>query len=286
MTVPRERVLKAGDGTQLFATDFVVGASHDGKQSEAASAPFAGGIVIMHGLGEHCGRYLHVARFLNALGWSVRTYDHRGHGRSGGPRGDTPDTDTLLQDAKLVIDDFARRLPQPPVLLGHSMGGLFAARFAVAGLSPLRGLILSSPALAIPLSEIEKFSLKILGALAPGFGMSNGLKLRYLSHDQAVVDAYKLDPLVHSKISARLLHSMLAAVDFVHAHAEQLQVPALLLVAGDDHLVNADGSKQFFARLPSGIGTLHWYDGFYHELFNETDAQRVLGDMKVWLAAL
>ena len=279
MTVPRERVLKAGDGTQLFVTDFSP-VPHD-----QANTPIArDGIVIMHGLGEHGARYLHVARLLNTLGWSVRIYDHRGHGRSGGARGDTPDDDALVQDAKIVIDDFARQLAQPPILLGHSMGGLFAARFATAGLSPLRGLILSSPALALPLSGIEKTLLKLLSATAPGFGVASGLKVRYLSHDHAVVDAYKTDPLVHGKISARLLRSMLGAVESAQAQAGRLQIPTLMVVAGDDKLVDAEGSRQFFAHLALGIGTLHWYDGFYHELFNETDARRVLADLQEWLA--
>jgi alpha-beta hydrolase superfamily lysophospholipase len=82
----------------------------------------------MHGLGEHCGRYAHVARFFNEHGWSVRTYDHRGHGRSGGARGDVPDHEAVLRDAKIVVDDFAQRFDAPPLLLGHSMGGLSPQR--------------------------------------------------------------------------------------------------------------------------------------------------------------
>lgn len=277
MTLPHERVLKADDGTQLFVTDWPVNATRTDAKN------VRGGIVILHGLGEHSGRYLHVVQFFNDIGWSVRTYDHRGHGHSGGPRGDTPASDTLIRDAKIIIDDFAKQLTQAPVLLGHSMGGLLAARVASAALSPLRGLILSSPALAITLSRFEQFLLTTLSALAPGFGVSSRLKTQYLSHDPAVVAMRKDDLLAHSSITARMLRSMLDAADFSQAHATALRIPTLLLVAGDDRLVDAQGSRRFFDQLAPGIGTLHWYHGFYHELFNELDARRVLADMQAWL---
>ena len=277
MPLPRERMLKSDDGTQLFVTDWPINETCVGAKT------VHGGIVILHGLGEHSGRYRHVVRFFNDIGWSVRTYDHRGHGRSGGPRGDTPASDTLIADVRIVLDDFARHLTQPPVLLGHSMGGLLAARFASAALSPLRGLILSSPALAIPLSRFEQCLLATLSVLAPGFGVSNGLKTQYLSHDPAVVAARKDDMLAHSRITARMLRSMLDAAEFSQAHAAAIRIPTLLLVAGDDHLVDAQGSQRFFDQLAAGIGTLHWYHGFYHELFNELDARRVLADVQAWL---
>ncbi len=276
MTHPRELSLSAADGTPLFVADWPIG-----------SAAAAGdGIVLMHGLGEHCGRYAHVARFFNDCGFSVRAYDHRGHGRSGGARGDVPDAATLVQDAKIAIDDFAQNLAAPPLLLGHSMGGLFAAYYATRALSPLRGLILSSPALRIRLAGAQKLLLRVLGAIAPGFGIPNGLESRYLSHRQAVVDAYDSDPLVHPKISARLLGAMLDAIEFTQAHASALSVKTLLLVAGDDHLVDAAGSEAFFRQLAPGVGTMHTYPGFYHEIFNEVEAGRVFDDIRAWLGEL
>ncbi len=274
MTQPRERSLPAADGTPLHVVDWTIG-------------PGAGdGIVLMHGLGEHCGRYAHVARFFNECGYSVRAHDHRGHGRSGGARGDVPDAETVMQDAKIVLDDFAQNLSAPPLLLGHSMGGLFAAYYAARALSPLGGLILSSPALKINLTGAQKLLLRVLGALAPGFGIPNGLDSKYLSHRQDVVDAYDSDPLVHAKISARLLRAMLEAIGFVQAHASALGARTLLLVAGDDHLVDAGGSDEFFKNLAPGMGTMHRYPGCYHELFNETEAGRVFDDVRAWLGRL
>lgn len=272
MRPPRELQLTSADGIPLHVREWL-----------DVSGRLQGGIVLMHGLGEHSGRYGHVARFFNERGWAVRAYDHRGHGLSGGPRGDTPDSEAILRDAKLVIDDFARQFDAPPLLLGHSMGGLFAARFATGALSPLRGVILSSPALAIPLSGVQKLLLKTMSALAPGVAVPNGLQIRYLSHDPAVVAAYEKDPLVHGKITSRLLSSMLAAVDYSHAHASSLALPTLLVVAADDHLVDASGSSAFHARLKPGIGTMHRYEGYYHEVFNETGAARVFEDVGRWL---
>lgn len=271
---PRELSLSAADGTPLHVADWPVGSA-------------AGeGIVLMHGLGEHGGRYAHVARYFNDCGYSVRAYDHRGHGRSGGARGDVPDVETLMQDANIAIDDFAQNLSTPPLLLGHSMGGLFAACYATRALSPLRGLILSAPALSIRLSGAQKLLLRVLGAVAPGYGIPNGLESRYLSHRQEVVDAYDDDPLVHARISARLLRAMLDAIDFAHAHAPALSVQTLLLVAGDDHLVDAAGSAAYFGKLAPGAGTMHTYPGCYHELFNEVEAGRVFDDIRAWLGEL
>ncbi|MBE0614975.1 MAG: alpha/beta hydrolase [Burkholderiales bacterium] len=264
--------LSGADGTPLSVSDWWI------------DSPAGEGIVLMHGLGEHRGRYAHVARFFNACGYSVRAYDHRGHGRSGGARGDVSDTETLAQDARIVIEDFAQQLSSKPLLLGHSMGGLFAAYYATRALSPLRGLILSSPALRIRLSGAQKLLLQILGAIAPGYGIPNGLDPRYLSHRQAVVDAYKSDPLVHARISARLLRAMLEAIEFTQTNAPRLRIKTLLVVAGDDHLVDAGGSRVFFEKLTPGIGTMHTYPGLYHELFNETGAEHVFDDIRAWLA--
>lgn len=272
--VAHSHQLAAADGTSLHVSDYLL---------PVGSA--RGGIVILHGLGEHGGRYRQLAQRLNDAGWSVRCYDHRGHGRSQGPRGDVPNGTPLLLDAQIVVDDFTSRTGLRPFLLGHSMGGLFAAHFALAGRAALRGLILSSPALAIRVSNLELKLLKVMRAVAPRLGLPNGLQTRYLSHDASVVAAYQADPLVHNKISARLLGAMLASIAYCEEHAAALPVPALLLVAGDDHLVDAEGSKRFFARLPEGRAQMTVYDTLYHEIFNETASDRPLADLCAWLDA-
>jgi alpha-beta hydrolase superfamily lysophospholipase len=274
LVAPHVHQLAAADGTLLHVSDFVLPAAEN-----------RGCIVLMHGLGEHSGRYRHLAHFFNELGLSVRCYDHRGHGRSGGERGDVINGDPMLQDAQIVIEHFGARFSSRPFLFGHSMGGLFAARFALAGETPLRGLILSSPALAVRLSPLQRRLLQLMLALAPRLGVPNGLQPRYLSHDPAVVAAYQADPLVHGKISARLLRSMLGSIEFCQQHAATLTLPLLLQIAGEDHLVDAEGSRRFFAQLPAGRFTFKTYDGFYHEIFNEVDAALPLADLRTWLTA-
>jgi alpha-beta hydrolase superfamily lysophospholipase len=283
MTSGLERQLTTADGISLFVADW---APDDG-------VPVAGSILLMHGLGEHAGRYAHVIRFFNRCGLLVRSYDHRGHGRSGGPRGDAPDETALLRDARLVLDDFNRQaqLNYPaltgklPFLFGHSMGGLFAARFAVAAMAPLRGLILSSPGLALRLSQVQFGLLKLMSAVAPGLALPNGLDVDHLSHDPAVAKAYSNDPLVHNKITARLLNSMLRSGEFAQSQAHTLAVPTLLVIGGDDRIIDPDGSRRFFAALPPAIVTFRDYDGMYHEIFNEVGAERVFADVRRWLEA-
>lgn len=274
LVAPHSHQIAAADGTLLHVSDFVLPA-----------AATRGSIVLMHGLGEHSGRYRHLVSLFNELGLSVRCYDHRGHGRSQGARGDVINGDPMLQDGQIVIDDFASRQTRAPYLFGHSMGGLFAARFALARLAPLRGLILSSPALAVPLSPLQRKLLTVMHALAPRLGVPNGLQAKFLSHDPAVVAAYQADPLVHGKISARLLRSMLASIAYCEANAATLAIPTLMQVAGDDRLVDADGSRRFFAQLPPGRAQLTIYDGLYHEIFNETGVTAPMDDLRAWLSA-
>ncbi|MEO6921430.1 MAG: lysophospholipase [Collimonas sp.] len=281
MSAAREQLLTTDDGIPLFVTDWPL----------APGEPVAGSILLMHGLGEHSGRYAHVIRFFNRCGLLVRSYDHRGHGRSGGRRGDIANDGALLRDAKLVLDDFSRRqgLIHPelanhtPLLFGHSMGGLFAARFAVAQMAPLRGLILSSPALALTMSGFQKGLLKLMSLLAPGLPAPNGLDVNHLSHDLTVAKTYSLDPLVHNKISPRMLNGMLHAGAFAISHAPTLEIPTLMVIAGDDRIIDPEGSRRFFAALRPEIATLRDYEGMYHEIFNEIGAERVFADVRRWL---
>lgn len=272
LVVLQSHQISAADGTMLFVTDYLLPA-----------AQARGGVVILHGLGEHSGRYRQLASFFNACALSVRCYDHRGHGRSQGARGDVNHGDPMVQDAEIIIDDFSTRFAEPPFLFGHGMGALFAARLALSRRTPLRGLILSSPALALRLSPLQRRVVRWMQALAPALRLPNGLSPALLSRDANVVAAYNADPLVQRRISARLVRSMLSSIDYCQAHAGALAVPTLMLVAGDDRLVDAAGSQRFFARLPPGLARMHVYDGMGHELFNETDARRPLGDLRAWL---
>jgi alpha-beta hydrolase superfamily lysophospholipase len=264
--------ISAADGTGLHVVDYLL-----------PPGQARGSVVIMHGLGEHCGRYQHLAAFFNQCGLSVRCYDHRGHGRSEGRRGDVINGDPMLQDAQIVIEDFAGRFGTPPFLFGHSMGGLFAARFALTRRAPLRGLMLSSPALALRLTAAELRLLAAAERVVPWLGIPNGLDASALCHADSVVDAYRADPLVHSRISARLLRSMLNSIDDCQQRAATLSIPTLIQVAGSDRAVDPAGAQRFYEQLPAGLAQLHVYQHMFHEIFNEPDSAIVFDDLRAWL---
>jgi alpha-beta hydrolase superfamily lysophospholipase len=270
----RTGVLLSTDGVQLVYREWL------------ADTPRAS-IVIVHGLGEHGGRYAHLAMRLNALGFNVRAHDQRGHGRSQGARGALAHSDDLLSDLKLVTDDFTRQQKSVPFMLGHSMGGLVAARFATLQLSPVRALVLSSPALAFHLSSSQRTLLAIASRIAPSLKAPNKLDIKGLSHDATVIAAYQSDPLVHNIATPGLVRFMQDAGASVLRDAHRIKQPVLLQVAGDDKLVDAQGSRVWFERLAPGLGTMHWYDGAYHEIFNESVERRarVLADLSAWLGA-
>ncbi|MBI3368488.1 MAG: lysophospholipase, partial [Burkholderiales bacterium] len=192
------------------------------------------------------------------------------------------------QPAPLVRAD----QPAPLVLLGHSMGGAIAARFVAEGLAStpapwwreVDALALSSPALALGMSGFQQGLLAVMSRLAPGLGVGNGLNPDHVSRDPAVVAAYKADPLVHDRISPRLVRFLLDAGEQVRAAAPRWTLPTLLQYAGADRLVAPAGSATFASAAPASVVTPIRYDGFAHEIFNDPERERVLADLTRWLA--
>lgn len=244
-----------------------------------------GVVIIVHGLGEHAGRYEHVAQTLNEWGYAVRGYDQCGHGESGGPRGSLPTDTRLLDDLADIIDSTRLRMIKgtPLIVLGHSMGGLVAARFVALAIRPIDGLVLSSPALNAGMNRFQKLLVSVLPRFAPNLRVGNGVKPQFISHDPDVVAAYRADPLVHDRISARLARFIADAGPLTLAKAGQWTVPTLLLYAGDDRLVNPQGSHDFAAAAPHSVVTTACFDTLYHEIFNERDATPVFAKLKQWL---
>jgi alpha-beta hydrolase superfamily lysophospholipase len=251
----------------------------------AATLKERGTIVLVHGIGEHGGRYAHVAARLTAEGWGVVAVDHRGHGESGGARGVLAANDDLLTDLAAVVDAERARARGAVLLLGHSMGGLIAARFVAGAVRPrsVDGLILSSPALATRMSFVQRVLLAIGRRLFPDLAISNGLDPRYISHDLSEVAAYMADPLVHDRVAARLAAFIVDGGQYVHDRAATWRVPTLLLWAGDDHYVDPAGSEAFLAAAPPDVVTGQCFPALYHELFNETDRDAVLDVVSRWL---
>ena len=251
-----------------------------------------GTVQIVHGLGEHIGRYAHVAAALNAQGWHVAGHDLRGHGRSTGARGRLADSHALLSDVALVHDHLKQALPAGVrVLLGHSLGGLIAARFAAEALAgapspwsrPLDGLVLSSPALQIHMNGAQRFLLAVLGPIAPRLGLSNGLDPAWISRDPAVVKAYTDDPLVHDRVTPRMVRFMVDAGALVLSLAPRWRLPTLLMWAGADRCVAPAGSTAFAAAAPPAVLTAQAYPEYFHEIFNEPERAQVLARVTGWL---
>ena len=248
-----------------------------------------GGVLIVHGLGEHAGRHERLARWFNAHGYAARSYDQRGHGRTPGPRGALQHADDLLADLSVVHADYARTLGVAPLLLGHSMGGLVALRAVLDERIMPRALVLSSPALRSHASPGLRRLAATLARLAPNLRLRNGLELERLSHDPRVAAAYRGDPLCHDRVSPRLANFIFRAGASCIADAARLEVPSLLLVAGDDALVDAGGSRDFSAAAARTRQlTTRYFAALYHELFNEAEPSRtqVLLQLEDWLERL
>lgn len=251
-----------------------------------------GAVLIVHGLGEHGARHAPVAAQLNRAGWSVFAHDQRGHGRSGGARGGIASDAALLDDLARVIDVVRAAQPGPLVLLGHSMGGLIAARFVAEGLQPqaaawrreIEALVLSSPALAADMNPVQKLLLVTLGTLAPDLAVGNGLNPSWVSRDAAVVSAYMADPLVHDRITPRLARFILDGGALVRGLAPRWRVPTLLMWAGSDRCVAPRGSAEFAAAAPPGVVQSQRFDPLFHEIFNEPERAQVFERLLRWLA--
>ncbi len=242
-------------------------------------------VLIVHGLGEHSGRYENVAQQLNSWGYAVRSFDLWGHGLSDGERGSMRDEHALLDDLAAVVDH-TRKTMQPGqslVLLGHSLGGLVAARFVSLRMRPIDALVLSSPALDPGLNAFQKVLLATLPGIAPNLRVGNGLQVEYLSHDPAVVAAYQADPLVHDRICARLALFIAQAGREVLAAAPQWNTPTLLLFAGQDKLVSPQGSRDFLKLAPGAIVQSLCFEALFHEIFNEAEAGGVFTALQQWL---
>jgi alpha-beta hydrolase superfamily lysophospholipase len=259
--------------------------------SQTANQSLRGQVLLVHGLGEHMGRYAHVIKHLNDWGFAVRTYDQYGHGKSSGNRGCLPSPHRLIDDLALVIDDTRKKMAAqntvntPLVLLGHSMGGLVAARFVSLAIRPVDALVLSSPALGAKLKAVDKLLLAVLPKIVPNLAVPNGLDASKISHDPEVVKAYLADPLVHNKISPRLGKWIMDNGAATIESASTWHVPTLLMYAGQDKLVDAAASRTFTSLAPKSMLQSTCYENLYHEIFNEVDASSVFGELKAWLDA-
>lgn len=241
-------------------------------------------VLVAHGLGEHRGRYAHVADRLTALGLKVAVPDHRGHGKSDGPRCDTRDVSDYTADLetlrKLTLVDGA-----PTYLLGHSMGGLIALDYALDHQADLAALILSGP-LVLPGDDQPPWLVaiaKVLGKVVPTLG-TLALDPKSVSRDPKVVEAYENDPLnFHGKVKAGTGAALLNRLQTFPARLPSLTLPLLVMHGEKDTLTNPEGSKLVHRLAGSTDKTLTIYPGLFHEIFNEPEQDQVLDDVTTWL---
>jgi acylglycerol lipase len=241
--------------------------------------------VLVHGQGEHGGRYAHLAEWFTPLGASVYAMDHRGHGKSTGQRGHTPSLNALLDDIDQVIERARQESGPPIVLIGHSLGGLLAIAYALDRQERVDRAIFSAPALQLKV-RVPPWKRAVAGVLpriAPRLSLANEIDASHLSHEQSIVDAYRSDPLVHNRISAGMYGATIANGEKLIARAGELRLPFLLMHGRDDRIVDPLGSQRFFARATAPDRAFCLYPGMYHEIFNEVEHEKVFADIESWL---
>jgi len=256
------------------------------RQSWLPDGEPKGAVMLVHGLGEHSGRYIHVADRLTSAGYAVHSFDHRGHGKSEGKRSYVKKYEEFMADMMQMrgyVESQHRDLPL--VVLGHSMGGNLAVGYALDHQEGLAGLALSGPALMVG-DDLSPAKIKIFSAVAkvaPGI-RPDGLNAEALSRDPAVVAAYRADPLVFTgKISAGLGSALIGAMQSFPDRYAELQLPVLLLHGTEDRLCRVEGSRQLEELATNATVTSHYYDGLFHEIFNEPEQDQVLDDLVAWL---
>lgn len=278
MTDQQERVegrLEGARGVELF------------WQGWLPAGTVTGLLLLCHGLGEHSGRYGNVVDALAPDGWAVYGLDHRGHGRSAGKRAHLDRYEDWISDFDLFRRHVVARHPDVPVfLLGHSMGGQIALAYALDHGDGLRGLVLSAPALAsnaIPQAAVPV--LKGLSRIAPTLRPA-GIDETKISKDPEVVTAYQADPLVHhGNPTLGLSAALFRGFDVLPERARGLTLPLLLQHGTLDELTDPAGSRLLESTSGSPDQTVHWYEGLWHEIYNEPERERPLADLRGWLAA-
>ncbi len=262
--------IKAFDGTDIFMTK-------DGVPNPQAV------VVIVHGLAEHSGRYDYVTQKLNENQLSAYRFDLRGHGKSGGTRGDNDALEKFLKDTDLVVALAVQENPGKPIfMLGHSMGGLIAAAYGAVHGSKLKGQILSGAAVGFnPLfDQLRETYSEAMGSER----MPNALAA-LVCRDPAVVKAYEEDPLVLKAVTLRLLYTtFIQGIERLHKNIQNYQIPCLILHGGNDLIVPHSGSQWFYDHIKSQDKTLKIYPDCYHEILNEKEEKDlVMADMVNWI---
>lgn len=264
------RFLTTPDGVSVLVREFV------------PKSPAWGALLLVHGIGEHSGRYQHVGAFFAESGLRVVAFDHRGHGASSGQRAHVQHFEEYLADVALHMEGLHGAAGDSPVFLfGHSLGGLIAARYALDHVAPMPDkLVLSAPALAAATPGWQRALAPVLSRVVPRWSFAAPVALDQLSTDPAIGRAYHRDPLVIRTATARLGQQIFEAMGAAQERLSQLKVPTLVIHGGDDTLVPTRATE-VIGTLPTV--TRKVYPGVRHELHNAPEQAQVLGDVLAFL---
>ena len=245
-------------------------------------------LLVVHGLGEHCGRYMNVVDHFVPLGYAIYALDHIGHGKSEGAREIVKTFEDYTETLEIFHQMVVEWQPNKPIfLLGHSMGGTISTCYLLDHQADFEGAVISAPLVKIgeSVSQATITMAKILSKVAPKMGVQ-ALDFNAISRDPKVVEAYVNDPLVfHGKTPARLGAELLSALARISAEASKIKIPFILVQGAEDLLVDPEGAQEFYDMASSEDKTLKIYDGLYHEVFNEPEREMVLTDVETWLEA-
>ncbi|SHF05915.1 alpha/beta hydrolase [Alkalibacter saccharofermentans] len=260
------KIISSYDGTKLFL------------KKEVPVNPKAI-VLIVHGLCEHQGRYNYLTQKLNEKGFGVYRFDHRGHGKSEGPKVYYDDYTQIFEDVNVVVELIKNENPHLAVfLIGHSMGGYAGALYGSNYPYKIDGYILSG---ALTRNNAN-IGAELDRDLDPKTYFPNELGPGICSNPK-VVEAYVKDPLVEKEISAGLFYSLFNGLDWLKENGHRFLDPVIILHGGNDGLVSNKDSRDFYGDIASEDKTLKIYAKLYHEIFNEYSRDEVIGDVLFWL---
>jgi alpha-beta hydrolase superfamily lysophospholipase len=240
-------------------------------------------VLIVHGLGEHSGRWAGPAEYLNEHGANAYAYDLRGHGRSSGGRVDIEDFALFYSDISEMAEHTAAATGRPWVLYGHSLGGLECAGYLINDIAPHPNLaVLSAPAMMATrgIDNVLKVAASILGTIAPTMSIGSGITGDQLSRDASVGEAYFADELVETKATTRFGKSVFGEQAALAGRHGDITIQTLVIHGADDELVQPAASASLAA---SGAVERKVYPGLRHEMHNEPESAQVLGDVTDWI---
>ena len=244
-----------------------------------------GSVCLVHGLGDHSGRYIHLARFLARSGFALVAFDMRGHGKSPGKRGHAFSYEVLLDDITQLLREAKRRFPKKPLFLyGYSLGGNLVLNHALRRRPDIAGVIAASPFLILSkkISLLTIMAARIFNLIWPSFSISRKEDGKGITHDMNILRDIDKDTLHHDRISARLFIGTYDAGAWAMEKAAELSLP-LLVMHGSDDVYTSPGGSEDFAKLVNGDCTFKLWKGLYHELHNELKREEVFEFLGKWL---